>query len=76
MTGKGMIEHSGETKKNPFIDPLDEGGLVIYNLCITVSVIASGNSSDGRAPAFQAGCRGFESRFPLHFFYGGNSRGV
>ena len=24
-----------------------------------------GNSSAGRAPAFQAGCRGFESRFPL-----------
>src|SRR5215467_647308 len=24
-----------------------------------------GNSSDGRASAFQAECRGFESRFPL-----------
>ena len=28
----------------------------------------SGNSSGGRASAFQAEGRGFESRFPLHFF--------
>jgi hypothetical protein len=30
--------------------------------------IMSGNSSVGRALAFQANCREFESRFPLHFF--------
>ena len=28
-----------------------------------------GNSSIGRALAFQAGGCGFESRFPLHFFF-------
>ncbi len=32
-------------------------------------VSLSGNSSAGRASAFQAEGRGFESRFPLHFFY-------
>ena len=26
-----------------------------------------GSSSVDRVPAFQAGCRGFESRLPLHF---------
>jgi hypothetical protein len=32
----------------------------------------SGNSSAGRAPPCQGGCRGFKSRFPLHFYtYGG-----
>ena len=28
--------------------------------------ISSGSNSVGRVPAFQAGCRGFESRLPLH----------
>ena len=28
-----------------------------------------GNSSVGRASAFQAECRGFEPRFPLHYLY-------
>ena len=28
-------------------------------------LLLSGNSSGGRASAFQAECRGFESRFPL-----------
>ncbi len=31
--------------------------------------IIRGNSSVGRAQAFQAWGRGFESRFPLHFAY-------
>ena len=42
--------------KNRF--PAGEGADVILGL--------GGNSSVGRALAFQAGCRGFESRFPLH----------
>ena len=33
-----------------------------------ISAVAGGNSSAGRAMAFQAVGRGFESRFPLHFF--------
>ncbi len=28
-----------------------------------------GSNSVGRVPAFQAGCRGFESRLPLHLFF-------
>ena len=39
--------------------------------------VQGGNSSVGRAPAFQAGCRGFKSRFPLSYAEGeqGNPMG-
>ena len=42
----------------------------------SLSTIFRGDSSVGRARAFQARGRGFESRFPLQFAYGGvpNSR--
>ena len=36
----------------------------------SLSTIFRGNSSVGRARAFQARGRGFESRFPLQFVYG------
>ena len=36
----------------------------------SLSTIFRGNSSVGRARAFQARGRGFESRFPLQFAYG------
>ena len=36
----------------------------------SLSTIFGGNSSVGRARAFQARGRGFESRFPLQFAYG------
>ena len=36
----------------------------------SLSTISRGNSSVGRARAFQARGRGFESRFPLQFAYG------
>src|SRR5690606_36901446 len=35
-----------------------------------------GNSSAGRASAFQAECRGFESRFPLHVALSGAAGNV
>ena len=39
--------------------------------------LPGGSSSVGRALAFQAGCREFESRLPLHFLgYGCASRNV
>ena len=34
----------------------------------TINIILSGSSSVGRASAFQAECREFEPRLPLHFF--------
>ena len=31
-----------------------------------IPLLSSGSNSVGRVPAFQVGCRGFESRLPLH----------
>ncbi len=68
MTTKGdetmrFADGKKQTQRNPLgLDDL-KGYVIIFPE-------SGGNSSGGRAPAFQAGCRGFESRFPLHCFCG------